>query len=143
MMALATSPASARVGQYANVLLPIGTFAETAGTFINVEGRWQSFDGAAQPVGASRPGWKVLRVLGNLFKLDNFEYVSAREVLDELHALLGDVELDTTYSGDYRPDADRLAEVAQAGRGPGAYQADALVRRSPPLQATREGQAAA
>ena len=54
----------------AHVLLPIGTFAETSGTYVNLEGLWQSFAGAAQPVGESRPGWKVLRVLGNLLGLD-------------------------------------------------------------------------
>ena len=41
----------------ADLLLPIGTFAETSGTYVNVEGTWQSFGGEA------RPAWKVLRVL--------------------------------------------------------------------------------
>ena len=50
------------------MILPIGTFAETSGTYVNLEGRWQSVPGAAQPVGESRPGWKVLRVLGNLLE---------------------------------------------------------------------------
>ena len=53
----------------ADVLLPIGTFAETAGTFVNAEGRWQSFDAAADLAGDARPGWRVLRVLGNELEL--------------------------------------------------------------------------
>src|SRR5690606_22751225 len=47
----------------ADVVLPVGTYAETAGSFVNAEGRWQSFTGVASPVGESRPAWKVLRVL--------------------------------------------------------------------------------
>src|SRR5690606_21534248 len=55
------------------VLLPIGTFAETQGTFVNAEGRRQSFDAAADPVGESRPGWRVLRVLANLLGVERSE----------------------------------------------------------------------
>ena len=62
----ATPWASAELRAVAHVLLPIGTFAETSGTYVNLEGPWQSFAGAAQPVGEARPGWKVLRVLGTL-----------------------------------------------------------------------------
>ncbi len=59
---VALSPYST-AAKFADVVLPIGTFAETAGTYVNLEGRWQSVPGAASPVGESRPGWKVLRVL--------------------------------------------------------------------------------
>ncbi len=44
-----------------HVVLPIGSFAETSGTYVNAEGRWQSWTGAAKLPGESRPGWKVLR----------------------------------------------------------------------------------
>ena len=61
---IACSPfMSPALRETADLMLPIGTFAETAGTFVNGEGRWQSFQGAATPVGESRPCWKVLRVL--------------------------------------------------------------------------------
>lgn len=129
--------------EYADVLLPIGTFAETAGTFVNAEGRWQSFTGAANPVGESRPGWKVLRVLGNLFDLEGFDYESAPEVLAELRELIGDAELSTDYSGDFKARANALGERDVVQAAPGMYAGDALVRRSRPLQLTREGQAAA
>ncbi|MFX5684637.1 molybdopterin-dependent oxidoreductase, partial [Acinetobacter baumannii] len=56
---------------YADVLLPIAPFTETAGTFVNAEGRAQSFNGTVKPAGDARPGWKVLRVLGNLLELEN------------------------------------------------------------------------
>jgi NADH-quinone oxidoreductase subunit G len=61
----------------ANLLLPIGTFAETSGTYVNVAGTWQSFPGIASPIGESRPAWKVLRVIGNLLDAEGFDYVSS------------------------------------------------------------------
>jgi NADH-quinone oxidoreductase subunit G len=65
---------------YAQVQLPLAAFTETAGTFVNCEGRWQSFEPAVPPPGAARPGWKILRVLGNLLGLGGFDYTSADEV---------------------------------------------------------------
>lgn len=69
---------------YADVLLPIAPFAETSGTHVNIEGRWQSFGAAVAAKGETRPGWKVLRVLGNLFSLGGFDYVSSEDVRDEI-----------------------------------------------------------
>ncbi len=68
---------------YADVILPITPFTETAGTFINCEGRVQSFNGTVRPAGEARPGWKVLRVLGNLLGLEGFEYETSDQVRSE------------------------------------------------------------
>ena len=76
--------ASEEMKRVAHVLLPAGTFAETSGTYVNLEGRWQSQGGAARPLGASRPAWKILRVLGNLLDLPGFDYQSSEQVRDEL-----------------------------------------------------------
>lgn len=73
---------------YARVILPMTPFTETAGTFINVNGLWQSFKGVAKPEFTSRPAWKILRVLGNFFNLPGFEYESAEEVRHEIKSLL-------------------------------------------------------
>ena len=70
--------------EFAHVILPIGTFAETSGTYVNLEGRWQSVPGAATPVGESRPAWKVLRVLGNLLNLPGFDYTSSDQITEEV-----------------------------------------------------------
>ncbi len=78
--------------QYADVLLPISTFSETSGTFINVEGNRQAFKGSVAPLGESRPAWKVLRVFGNLFELDGFEYLSSEDVSNELFEKVDGVE---------------------------------------------------
>ena len=77
--------------QYADVLLPIALFAETSGTYINVEGQSQSFAGAVPPVGEARPAWKILRVLGNLLNVDAFEYNSSEEVRDEVTSAIENV----------------------------------------------------
>ena len=58
----------------ADVLLPVAPFTETSGSYVNTEGRLQSFNGVVPPLGDSRPAWKVLRVLGNLLALDGFNY---------------------------------------------------------------------
>ena len=133
---------SEELRRVAHVLLPIGTFAETSGTYVNCEGLWQSQTGAAAPLGASRPGWKVLRVLGNLLNLPGFEYQSSEEVREELRALCP-----TPASQDYR--GAHAVTPAGAARAVAAgevrvvdvpmYQTDALVRRAPSLQKTREG----
>jgi NADH-quinone oxidoreductase subunit G len=69
---------------YADVLLPLAPYTETAGTLVNTEGRWQSFAGATPPLGESRPGWRILRVLGERLGLEGFDYASSAEVRDEL-----------------------------------------------------------
>jgi NADH-quinone oxidoreductase subunit G len=117
----------------AQVLLPMGSFAETSGSYVNVEGRWQEFRGCAQPVGESRPGWKILRVLGNHLGLDGFDYESSTDVLAELRALAGDAR----YDGRVPAARERKPERRGATTLLPIYGADALVRRAPALQKTR------
>ncbi|MBX9586704.1 MAG: NADH-quinone oxidoreductase subunit NuoG [Gammaproteobacteria bacterium] len=74
--------------EVADVLLPIAPFTETDGTFVNVEGKWQSFNAVSPPFGEVRPGWKVLRVLGNLLELQGYDYICASEIRTELEKLL-------------------------------------------------------
>lgn len=68
----------------ADVILPLALYAETAGSYVNAEGRLQSFNGAVTPPGLARPGWKILRVLGNLFDLPAFDYESAEQIRAEI-----------------------------------------------------------
>jgi NADH-quinone oxidoreductase subunit G len=132
--------ASEQLRQVAHVLLPIGTFAETSGSYVNLEGVWQSQTGAAQPVGESRPGWKVLRVLGNLLDLGGFDYPSSEAVRDELRGLWAD---DLAPPGAGYKGAHRVSQARADGEAAvvdvGIYQTDALVRRAPSLQKTRDG----
>jgi NADH-quinone oxidoreductase subunit G len=126
----------------ADLLLPIGTFAETSGTYVNVAGTWQSFGGVAKPVGDSRPCWKVLRVLGNLLNADGFDYVTSEDVLAECKTALGDAD-----QGDYKA---RGAFGKPNGEDAPAdeidtplYSQDSLVRRANALQKTLSAKRAA
>jgi len=118
------------------VILPVAAFAETSGTWVNVEGRWQSVPGAARPPGEARPAWKVLRVLGNLLGLPGFDYVSSEEVRDELLRDLGGAGVSPATS--FVP--GRLTAV-DSTREVSIYAVDPIVRRSRPLQETRDGRA--
>ncbi len=136
---IAVTPfASASLMGSAQILLPMGTFAETSGTFVNVEGRWQEFRGCARPVGEARPGWKILRVLGNLLDLDGFGYESSTEIQEELRRQIGDVAFDGRFN------SRRAINVGRGGTTSELpiYAVDAIVRRATPLQMTLAGQAA-
>jgi NADH-quinone oxidoreductase subunit G len=138
-----TSFVTGRMRDYADVLLPINCFSETSGTFVNCEGRWQSFAAAARAPGGSRPGWKVLRVLGNLLELDGFDQNSSEQVRDALSLQLGEVSVDNSQCGD----AAGVVVAARSGLQRIAslplYAADALVRRAEALQKTPDGDVAA
>ena len=122
------------------MLLPIGTFVESSGTYVNLEGLWQSFAGAAKPLGESRPGWKVLRVLGNLAGVADFDYQSSEEVREEVRALCGAVPA-SSYQGAHEVKPAAVAE--QRVVDVPMYAVDAVLRRAPSLQRTKEGKLAA
>ena len=130
-----TSHESDALEGVADILLPIATFAETAGTYINVEGTWQSVEAAADPVGESREGWRVLRVLGNQLELPACEYRSAADVRDGLSEALGECEPDTNYQGEFVP-ACEPADCDEAVLDVPIYAVDGIVRRGQALQET-------
>ncbi len=139
-LVVALSSYEHRAVEYANVLLPIAPFTETAGTFINTEGTVQSFNGVVAPLAETRPAWKVLRVLGNLLKLAGFEHTSAEEVRRE--ALAGDEVAAKLGNGLRNARVGAIAPAAagalqRIGEVP-IYSADAIVRRAPSLQKTRD-----
>jgi len=133
-----TAFASDAMRDYADVILPISVFAETAGTFVNAEGKWQSYQGVVQPLENARPAWKVLRVLGNLFALEDFDYVSADEVRSEIESAASSLSVSSTSEwrcpASFSTGSNGLMRV---GHLP-LYSVDSLVRRSEPLQATRD-----
>src|SRR5690606_18636883 len=118
-----------------SVILPIGTFAETAGTFVNAEGRWQSFAAAADPVGEARPGWRVLRVLGTGLGVEDADSRSAGGGPEAARRAIGEVRPGNRDSG-------QVEAGMEAGHVPleeldvPIYSVDAVVRRSEPLQRT-------
>lgn len=119
----------------ADLLLPIGTFAETSGTYINAAGTWQSFSGVASPVGESRPCWKVLRVLGNLMGAENFNYVTSEEVLGEFKSAVGNTNAGGYSMGGQLTKPNGEDSPADEIDTP-LYSVDGLVRRAHALQKT-------
>ena len=122
----------------ADVMLPMAGFAETSGTYVNAEGSWQSFAGSVRPMGEARPGWKVLRVLGNLLDIEGFDQVSSEDVLAEVQAVAGELKPDNAVTGtDAAERALSGSALTRIGDVP-LYAADALVRRATALQKTRD-----
>ena len=143
LVVMMSSFKSSAMMDYADVLLPVAPFTETSGTFINAEGRVQGFTGVVRPLGDARPGWKVLRVLGNLLAIDGFDYASSEQVRDEvlpkdipfvdgLNNSLADGTAPVFV--EVPPGLQRIADVP-------IHFADMLVRRAPALQKTRDAAA--
>ncbi|WP_313071040.1 NADH-quinone oxidoreductase subunit NuoG [Melaminivora sp.] len=144
-MVVTLSPFKANL-EFSDVLLPIAPFTETSGTFVNAEGRVQSFHAVVKPAGETRPAWKVLRVLGNLLGVEGMGHETSQDVLAEATGQpVGELR--------HLP-AERLANRTSAPAAPlqaGAsaepvaasiYQLDSLVRRAPSLQLTADARAA-
>jgi NADH-quinone oxidoreductase subunit G len=122
----------------ADVLLPIGTWAETSGTFVNVAGVWQSFTGVANPVGLARPAWKVLRVLANLLKVPDSDYESSAAVLAEMREHCESLLMNNMpeFASPASPLVERSAEISELEVS--LYQSDNIVRRAAALQNTQQ-----
>ncbi len=120
---------------WATIMLPIGPFTETSGTFVNAQGLPQSFKGTVASHAQSRPGWKVLRVLGNLLNLPEFEEESSEAVRDALLSSDISTRLNNTIRADVgrsTPASSGLERVADVP----IYRSDAIVRRAEALQQT-------
>jgi NADH-quinone oxidoreductase subunit G len=124
--------------EYADVLLPIAPFTETAGTFVSTEGRVQSFHAVVHPLGDARPGWKVLRVLGSLLGRQGFDFDTVEQVRaaciagrDVARLLSNTIEVQARDVSEKAQGIQRITDVP-------IYFADPLVRRSPPLQKTKD-----
>ena len=136
-----TAYQSASLLETADCLLPITPFTETSGTFVNCAGMSQSFNGVVRPAGDARPGWKVLRVLGNLLGMSDFDFDTAEQVRDA--ALPADLSARLSN----HTSAPVASAPAHAGKGlqriaeVPIYAADPIVRRAPSLQMTADAAA--
>ena len=130
---------SEAMSEYADVILPVAAFAEADGSFVNLSGTWQSFGAAAPRYADSRPAWRVLRVLGNLFELNGFE----QETIGDVRAALGEPGSvgvpGWTLPRSLPEPADPAGGIERIAPVP-IYAVDALVRRSKPLQATKDAE---
>jgi NADH-quinone oxidoreductase subunit G len=120
---------------FSDVLLPIAPFTETSGSFVNAEGRLQSFHAVVKPRGETRPAWKVLRVLGNLLDVPGFNFETSQDVLAKVTAQ--PLKLSNAIRADVRL-GGAVSEPAVAA----IYQLDGIVRRAPSLQQTADARLA-
>ncbi|MCP4475715.1 MAG: NADH-quinone oxidoreductase subunit G [Gammaproteobacteria bacterium] len=126
--------------QYANVILPMATSHETAGTFVNVEGEWQRFHAATRPKGEARPAWKILRVLANQLGVSGFDYNDCQAIYEELHEQFKrispelspprHIQQPTTIAPVLHYDSRTLQRISQVP----LYRTDAVVRHADALQ---------
>ncbi|MEY3632216.1 MAG: dehydrogenase (quinone), subunit [Pseudomonadota bacterium] len=129
--------------EYADVMLPIAPYTETSGTYINCEGRAQTTQAVVRPLGEARPGWKVLRVLGNLLELEGFDAESSEDIRQSVigHATLGEIVMNLAASPMPPQSAEPLAVKGRAGLVRLAdvpiYRADSVSRHAEALQQTR------
>jgi NADH-quinone oxidoreductase subunit G len=125
----------------ADCLLPITPFTETSGTYVNAEGVAQSFNGVVKAAGQARPAWKVLRVMAETFGAKSVAFDSSEAVLEvalkdsaQRLAKAYSASSTLTASAAPKPALERIADVP-------LYSVDALVRRAPALQLTRDARA--
>jgi NADH-quinone oxidoreductase subunit G len=127
----------------ADILLPIAGFAETAGTYVNAAGTWQSFRAAVRPLGEARPAWKILRVLGNLLGQSGFDYTACEQIQDELKSICAGITLNNdlalSETLEFNSRCDGLMRIGDVP----LYAQDALVRHAAALQQTHEARPAA
>ena len=143
-MVISMSPFKANL-DIADVLLPIAPWTETPGTFVNAEGRVQSFHAVVKPLGEARPAWKVLRVIANTMGLPGFEFESAQEVLAAARGP-HDAAASHVQGGVLSNETAAAIDVAAAAGKPATaaiYQLDGIVRRATSLQLTADGRKAA
>jgi len=141
-MVVTLSPFKANMS-FSDVLLPIAPFTETPGTFVNAEGRVQSFHAVVKPLGDARPAWKVLRVLANLLGLPGFDFESSQDVLKQIQGIAGD-QVAADQLSNSSDAAIVLSSAHQAAPAVASiYQLDSLVRRATSLQLTADARGVA
>ena len=123
-----------------DIILPSAAYSETSGTYVNIEGNWQSFKAASKSYENARPAWKILRVLGNQLNVKGFDYVSSKDVRDELKAMCDEVsdtqykfEAEGIYSQQDPYDSRKLQRIGEVAE----YSCDSLVRRATALQESK------
>ena len=141
-MVVTLSPFKANMS-FSDVLLPIAPFSETPGTFVNAEGRVQSFHAVVKPLGDARPAWKVLRVLGNLLGLPGFDFESSQDVLQQVKGISNFQVAAAILNNTTEASIDVVSASHAAPVVASIYQLDSLVRRATSLQLTADARSAA
>lgn len=140
-MVVTLSPFKANM-EISDVLLPIAPFSETSGTFVNAEGRVQSFHAVVKPLAETRPAWKVLRVLANLLGVQGVDYESSQDVLAMAIGADTQVVPAQALSNATKVAVQVLSQAVAEPAVASIYQLDSLVRRATSLQLTADARQA-
>jgi NADH-quinone oxidoreductase subunit G len=141
-MVVTLSPFKANMA-FSDVLLPISPFTETSGSFVNAEGRIQSFHAVVKPLGETRPAWKVVRVLANMLDLPGFDVESTVDVLARIHggALVGCIHVPASLLSNVVVSTIDLSPAHDKPATASIYRLDGIVRRAVSLQCTADASA--
>ena len=140
-MVVTLSPFKANM-EISDVLLPIAPFTETSGTFVNAEGRVQSFHAVVKPLAETRPAWKVLRVLANLLGVQGVDYESSQDVLTTAIGTGTNEVPANVLSNATKVAAQITGEAVAEPAVASIYQLDSIVRRATSLQLTADAREA-
>ncbi len=72
------------IARRADAIFPATTFAETEGTFVNVEGRIQKFCQVIPPLGEAKPDWWIFAQLAKRLGKKDFDYKNSQQILKDL-----------------------------------------------------------
>ncbi|MDM5340351.1 formate dehydrogenase subunit alpha [Fictibacillus enclensis] len=75
-----------KTAQFADVVLPAAPSLEKDGTFVNTERRIQRFYKVLEPLGQSKPDWKIFQEMANLMGA-NWNYTHPGEIMKEAASL--------------------------------------------------------
>lgn len=137
------------LSEYADLLLPVSAYAENEGTYVNIEGKWQSFEQACRPQEEVKPAWKVYRVLANMLGLESFDYQSVQDVLTEVKSAhmfdseqissqpVDEVQVNKILSLGLQKYQSTNEHVTTVSQWP-CYAVDATVRNAQELQRTKD-----
>ena len=129
---------SEKMEEYADVLLPMALYAENEGSYINVEGKTQTFSAAVPPPGEARPAWKILRVLADVFGVEHCHYDSVQDLGNEIQSLLADLVPDNQSGGNIPGPFPASNGAIERITDMPMNAVDSLVRRASALQQTQE-----
>ena len=125
--------------ELADVILPITPYTETIGSYVNMAGQVQTIQPSVRPLADARPAWKVLRALGSLLNLEGFLYNLPEEVYADAFAKPVQDLLNNSFTA--TPEIQQRIPIAAALErlaDQPIYSSDAIVRRAPALQRTRD-----
>ena len=124
---------------YYDVILPLATIFESPGTFINIEGQWQSFVQACKPHYNSKEGWKILTKLRSIFGANVENCLDYIDILNEVDSAVRDYKsfANIQYKDISIKDSSYNGSLIRSG-GSSSYFIDNVVRRASSLNKVNE-----